>query len=69
MTEAARADAPAEAAVPVEYLICSEEMGEKTGGYMHMMRVKESSEASMDPDKGALLWAKAEALLREHDVL
>jgi hypothetical protein len=36
---------------------------------MHMMRVKDSSEASMDPDKGRLLWNKAEALLREHDVL
>jgi hypothetical protein len=44
-------------------------MGARTGAYMHMMRVKESSEASMDPAKGALLWSKTEALLTEHDVL
>jgi hypothetical protein len=36
---------------------------------MHMMRIKESSEPSMDPDKGKLLWSKTEALLREHGVL
>jgi hypothetical protein len=44
-------------------------MGEKTGEYMHMMRFKESSQASMDPENGALLWSKTEALLREHDEL
>ena len=60
---------PEKASIPVDYLVASDEMGEKTGEYMHMMRFKESSEASMDPDKGALLWSKAEALLREHDVL
>ena len=56
---------PDKAAIPVEYLVCSDEMGGKTGAYMHMMRVKDSSEPSMDPDKGALLWSKTEALLRE----
>jgi NAD(P)-dependent dehydrogenase (short-subunit alcohol dehydrogenase family) len=60
---------PEKASIPADYLICSDEMGSKTGAYMHMMRVKDSSEASMDPDKGRLLWNKAEALLREHDVL
>ncbi|MGB5192695.1 MAG: SDR family NAD(P)-dependent oxidoreductase [Polyangiales bacterium] len=60
---------PEKASIPADYLVCSEEMGRKTGVYMHMMRVKESSPASMDPDKGALLWSKTEALLREHDVL
>ena len=57
------------ASIPVDYLVASDEMGERTGEYMHMMRTKESSEASMDPEKGALLWSKTEALLREHDVL
>ncbi|MGB5813324.1 MAG: SDR family NAD(P)-dependent oxidoreductase [Polyangiales bacterium] len=60
---------PDKASIPVDYLVASKEMGTKTGGYMHMMRVKESSEASMDPDNGALLWSKSEALLREHGVL
>jgi len=59
---------PDKAAVPVDYLVCSEEMGRKTGEYMHMMRVKRSSEASMNPDNGALLWRKTEGLLREHQV-
>ena len=60
---------PEKASIPVDYLVCSADMGEKTGRYMHMMRIKESSEASMDPEKGALLWSKTEALLREHNVL
>ncbi len=60
---------PEKASIPVDYLVCSDEMGSKTGAYMHMMREKESSEASMDPTNGALLWSKTEALLREHDVL
>jgi len=60
---------PEKASLPVDYLVCSEEMGSKTGVYMHMMRVKEPSEASMDPDKGALLWSKTQALLQRHAVL
>ncbi len=60
---------PEKASIPVDYLAVSEEMGDKTGAYMHMMRVKEPSEASMDPQKGALLWSKTEELLRRHDVL
>jgi NAD(P)-dependent dehydrogenase (short-subunit alcohol dehydrogenase family) len=56
---------PDKAAIPVDYLVCSDEMGSKTGAYMHMMRVKDSSEPSMDPEKGALLWSKTEALLRD----
>jgi NAD(P)-dependent dehydrogenase (short-subunit alcohol dehydrogenase family) len=60
---------PEKASIPVDYLVVSDEMGRKTGGYMHMMRVKESSEASMDPEKGALLWSKTEELLRKRDVI
>jgi len=60
---------PEKASIPADYLVCSEEMGDKTGQYMHMMRVKQSSDASMDPEMGALLWSKTEALLREHHVL
>jgi NAD(P)-dependent dehydrogenase (short-subunit alcohol dehydrogenase family) len=60
---------PEKASIPVDYLIVSDEMGRKTGAYMHMMQMKEPSEASMDPKKGALLWSKSEELLRRHGVL
>jgi len=60
---------PEKASIPVDYLVVSGEMGDTTGEYMHMMRVKETSQASMDPDKGALLWSKTEELLHEHDML
>jgi NAD(P)-dependent dehydrogenase (short-subunit alcohol dehydrogenase family) len=60
---------PEKASVPVDYLVASSEMGGKTGEYMHMLRIKHPSEASMDPENGALLWTKAEELLRKHDVI
>jgi len=60
---------PEKASIPVDYLVASDEMGMKTGEYMHMLRNKEPSEASMDPEKGALLWSKTEELLRRHDVI
>jgi NAD(P)-dependent dehydrogenase (short-subunit alcohol dehydrogenase family) len=60
---------PEKASIPVDYLVASDEMGATTGEYMHMLRPKPSSEPSMDPDKGALLWSKTEELLREHDVI
>jgi len=60
---------PEKASNPADYLVVSDEMGAKTGEYMHMMRIKESSEASMDPAKGALLWSKTEELLRKHNVI
>ncbi|KPK16268.1 MAG: hypothetical protein AMJ62_06050 [Myxococcales bacterium SG8_38] len=59
---------PEKASIPVDYLVASDEMGRKTGVYMHMMRIKESSDASKDPGKGALLWTKTEELLRAHGV-
>ena len=60
---------PEKASIPVDYLVASDEMGATTGEYMHMLRPKPSSEPSMDPDKGALLWSKTEELLRKHDVI
>jgi NAD(P)-dependent dehydrogenase (short-subunit alcohol dehydrogenase family) len=60
---------PEKASLPVDYLVVSDEMGRKTGEFMHMMRTKKSSEASMDPKKGALLWSKTEGLLRTQGVL
>ena len=60
---------PEKASIPADYLVVSDEMGAKTGEYMHMMRIKDSSEASMDSENGALLWSKTEELLRKHDVI
>ena len=60
---------PEKASIPVDYLVASHEMGTKTGEYMHMLRIKESSGPSMDPEKGALLWTKTEELLRSHDAI
>jgi NAD(P)-dependent dehydrogenase (short-subunit alcohol dehydrogenase family) len=60
---------PKKASVPVDYLVASGEMGAKTGEYMHMLRIKETSGPSMDPENGALLWSKTEELLRSHDVI
>jgi NAD(P)-dependent dehydrogenase (short-subunit alcohol dehydrogenase family) len=60
---------PETASIPVDYLAVSEEMGHKTAEYMHMMRIKESSEASRDPANGALLWSKTEELLRRHGAI
>jgi NAD(P)-dependent dehydrogenase (short-subunit alcohol dehydrogenase family) len=60
---------PGKASIPVDYLVCSDEMGSKTGQYMHMRRIKESSEPSMDPENGALLFSKTDTLLRQHGVL
>lgn len=60
---------PEKASIPVDYLAVSEEMGRRTGQYMHMMQRKDPSEASMDPRNGALLWSKTEELLRKHHVL
>jgi len=59
---------PEKASIPVDYLVSSDEMGRKTGQYMHMMRPKEPSEAARNRDNGALLWDKTEALLLEHDL-
>lgn len=60
---------PEKASVPVDYLVASSEMGGKTGEYMHMLRIKDPSEASMDPENGGLLWGKTEELLRKHDLI
>ncbi len=59
---------PEKASIPVDYLVSSEEMGRTTGQYMHMMRPKEPSEPARDPENGALLWEKTEALLRQHQL-
>ena len=57
---------PAKAAAPVIYLCCNEEMGNRTGAYLHMMREKEISPLAADEAAGAELWRASEALLAEH---
>ena len=57
---------PMDAAQPVVYCACSDEMGEATGKYMHLMRVRDPATEAMDAAKGAMLWQKSETLLAEH---
>lgn len=55
---------PEQAAEPVIYLACSEDMGKRSGAYMHMMREKQTSAEAQDETKGRLLWEKSDSLLR-----
>lgn len=57
---------PAQAAVPVVYLCCSEAAGERTGIYLHMMSEKEVSGTAGDARTGALLWSKSAAMVAKH---
>ena len=55
--------APHKAAAPVTYACCAEDMGRRTGAYLHLMREKEMSAPAMDASAGARLWRASEALL------
>ncbi len=57
---------PASAAKPVIYLCCAEEMGRRSGVYLHLMREKPASPLATDKQAGARLWQVSEALL-QHD--
>ena len=57
---------PEKAAVPVIYLCCAEEMGRRSGAYLHMMREKDVSPLAADATAGASLWQASEALLAKH---
>ena len=57
---------PARAARPVTYLCCSEDAGERSGIYLHMMQEKEPSRWAMDPRCGARLWEASAALVHKH---
>jgi len=54
---------PEIAARPVLYLCCAEEMGRRSGAYLHVMREKRPSPLARDENAGARLWAASEALL------
>ena len=57
---------PEKAARPVTYLCCSDEAGERTGMYLHMMVEKEMSALATDRANGAKLWEGSQALIEKH---
>ncbi|MDX1694449.1 MAG: SDR family NAD(P)-dependent oxidoreductase [Ketobacteraceae bacterium] len=54
---------PEQAAEPVIYLACADEMGQRSGVYLHMMKEKLPSARALDPLNGEQLWVKSEALI------
>ena len=58
--------APDKAVAPVAHACCAEDMGRRSGVYLHLMREKEMSAPAMDPSAGARLWRESEALLTRH---
>ena len=57
---------PEKAAKPVIYLCCAEEMGRRSGVYLHLMREKPASPLARDEAAGARLWRVSKALLEKH---
>ena len=57
---------PEKAAQPVIYLCCAEEMGRRSGVYLHLMREKPASPLARDEAAGARLWRVSAALLETH---
>lgn len=58
--------APHKAVAPVTHACCAEDMGRRSGVYLHLMREKEMSAPAMDASAGARLWRESEALLARH---
>ena len=58
--------APDKAVAPVTFACCAEDMGRRSGVYLHLMREKEMSAPAMDAAAGARLWRESEALLARH---
>ena len=58
--------APDKAVAPVAHACCAEDMGRRSGVYLHLMREKEMSAPAMDAAAGARLWRESEALLARH---
>ena len=57
---------PEKAAAPVTYACCAEDMGRRTGLYLHLMQEKDPSRHAMDEAAGARLWDASAALLAKH---
>ena len=57
---------PEKAAKSVIYLCCAEEMGCRSGVYIHLMREKPASPLARDKAAGARLWQVSKSLLKKH---
>ena len=57
---------PGKAAAPVIHACCAEDMGWRSGVYLHLMREREPSPLATDGDAGARLWEQSAALLAKH---
>lgn len=57
---------PEKAAAPVTYACCAEDMGRRSGVYLHLMQERAPSALAMDEAAGARLWEESEALLEKH---
>jgi NAD(P)-dependent dehydrogenase (short-subunit alcohol dehydrogenase family) len=57
-------NSPEVAARPVIRLVCAPELEGQTGLYMHLMREKQASDASLDPETGGRLWDASATLLK-----
>lgn len=57
---------PEKAARSVIYLCCSEEMGGRSGVYLHEFHEKPPAPLARDEAAGARLWEESEALLEKH---
>lgn len=58
--------APEKAAAPVTYACCAEDMGRRSGVYLHLMQEKKPSPLATDEDAGARLWEESAVLLAKH---
>lgn len=57
---------PEKAAKPVIYLCCAEEMGRRTGVYLHLMRERPASPLARDKAAGTRLWQVSTSLIEKH---
>jgi NAD(P)-dependent dehydrogenase (short-subunit alcohol dehydrogenase family) len=55
---------PKDAAEPVLYLACAENLQNKTGMYLHLMQAKSVDAKAADIDNGKKLWDASEEILR-----
>ena len=59
-------NSPDKAAAPVMLLACAENMGYRTGVYLHMMREKNCSEHASNPSNGKQIWESSQLLLADY---
>jgi len=59
-------NSPDKAAAPVMLLACADNMGHRTGVYLHMMREKACSEHASDLNNGKKIWDSSQSLLTNY---